>query len=91
MYQIWISSQFKTDIKAYKSKWSTIQKLKTVVSLLGEWISLPREYKDHELKWEFVWVRECHISPDVLLIYEIDNKNNAVRLVRIGSHNKLFW
>jgi mRNA interferase YafQ len=49
---------------------------------------LPPEARDHALKGEWADFRECHISGDILLIYQIEE--NVVKLVRIGSHSQLF-
>jgi mRNA interferase YafQ len=45
---------------------------------------------DHPLSGDYIGVRECHIKPDVLLIYWIDEKNKTLVLERIGSHSELF-
>ena len=91
MYQKWVSSQFKTDLKVYTNKPVIIQVLERTINILAEWKTLPIGNKDHWLKGEFTWVRECHVFPDVLLIYEIDKKRNILHLVRVGSHSELFW
>jgi len=50
--------------------------------------SLPAEAKDHSLSGEWNDFREFHISGDVLVIYQIENK--VIKLVRIGAHSQLF-
>ena len=49
---------------------------------------LEEKYKDHQLKGSLEAFRECHIKPDLLLIYRI--QNNTLELVDIGSHSELF-
>jgi mRNA interferase YafQ len=49
---------------------------------------LETKYKDHQLKGNMKDFRECHIKPDLLLIYRIEN--NVLELVDIGSHSELF-
>ncbi|MBI3589662.1 MAG: type II toxin-antitoxin system YafQ family toxin, partial [Candidatus Liptonbacteria bacterium] len=49
---------------------------------------LPDKYQDHQLKGDLVEFRECHIAPNILLIYKIDN--NYLRLNNLGSHSELF-
>jgi len=56
--------------------------------LLSQRQALPPEAKDHALKGEWADFRECHISGDVLLIYQIEA--DVIKLVRIGSHSQLF-
>lgn len=49
---------------------------------------LPQQYKDHELIGNWKGFRECHIKPDLLLIYR--KYNDYLQLVRLGSHSELF-
>ena len=51
---------------------------------------LPVKYKDHPLKGEYSGYRECHIRPDILLIYKIDQQAILLVLIDIGSHSYLF-
>ena len=48
---------------------------------------LPK-YREHSLIGNFIGRRECHIEPDWLLIYKIDNDN--IIFERTGSHSDLF-
>ena len=49
---------------------------------------LESKYKDHQLKGNLKEFRECHIKPDLLLIYRINN--NVLELIDIGNHSELF-
>jgi mRNA interferase YafQ len=51
---------------------------------------LPKKYNDHALKGKYTAYRECHIRPDLLLIYKKDKTNLILVLVRTGSHSQLF-
>jgi len=51
---------------------------------------LQEKYKDHALTGALKRYRECHIAPDILLIYEIDNNVLTLTLVNIGNHAQLF-
>ena len=51
-------------------------------------IELETKYKDHQLKGNMKEFRECHIKPDLLLVYGIIN--DALELVNIGSHSEVF-
>ncbi|MCQ2129301.1 MAG: type II toxin-antitoxin system YafQ family toxin, partial [Bacteroidaceae bacterium] len=53
---------------------------------------LPATNKDHALSGEFAGTRECHISPDWLLIYSKDDETSVkiLTLIRTGSHSDLF-
>lgn len=54
--------------------------------LTGE--PLPQKYQDHQLKGKLKDFRECHVKPDLLLMYKI--QDNTVQLVRLNSHSELF-
>lgn len=60
-----------------------------VIHTLGTGGILPEKYKDHALIGNWIGCRECHIRPDFLLIYKIDD-SNTVTLARLGSHSELF-
>lgn len=49
---------------------------------------LPQQYKEHELIGNWKGFRECHIKPDLLLIYR--KNDDLLQLVRLGSHSELF-
>jgi mRNA interferase YafQ len=53
---------------------------------------LPPKYRDHSLviSKEYKNVRECHIEPDWLLVYRIENDELTLYLIRTGSHSDLF-
>lgn len=61
-----------------------------VVELLAQGKPLPEKYQDHALQGEFSEMRECHIKPDLLLIYQIQDNVLVLLLVNIGSHSDLF-
>ena len=66
------------------------EKLKTAITMLMEDLRLPEIYKDHPLSGEWNSYRDCHIAPDLLLIYRIDRQVKELQLVRLGSHSDLF-
>lgn len=51
---------------------------------------LEPKYRDHDLTGEYLGCRECHIKNDVLLVYEVDEKNFLITFANIGSHSELF-
>jgi mRNA interferase YafQ len=59
------------------------------VSLLAEDKTLPEKNRDHALGGEWRDHRECHLKPDLLLIYRTPG-TDALQLVRMGSHSELF-
>ena len=52
--------------------------------------ALPEKNKDHALLGNYEGCRECHITPDWLLVYEIDNEDLILYLTRTGTHSDLF-
>ena len=63
---------------------------KEVVTALAEGKNLHVKYKDHGLTGNLKAFRACHLAPDILLIYHIDNGLRILTLVSIGSHAQLF-
>jgi mRNA interferase YafQ len=59
-----------------------------VVRLLAADEALPERNRDHGLSGGWSGFRECHVRPDLLLIYE--KAEGVLRLVRLGSHSELF-
>ena len=82
------TSQFKKDYKLAKKQGKDIEKLFKVIDILSNNKKLDKVYDDHCLNGIFKKHRECHISPDWLLIYKIENDN--LILIRLGSHSELF-
>lgn len=64
--------------------------LRTVVAILIEDNDLPETYRDHALTGDWNGYRDCHLRPDLLLIYaKLDDRE--LTLVRLGSHSDLGW
>ncbi len=86
------TSQFKKDYKRAIKQGCDEKDFKEVLLFLINQESLPEKYCDHKLADTNVYknVRECHINPDWLLIYRINNQELILELIRTGSHSKLF-
>jgi mRNA interferase YafQ len=92
MREVEYTTQFERDYK--REKKSNLGKdldlvLKKVLELLSSDKQLPLRLKEHPLRGEYFGTRECHIKPDLLLIYEKRGKSVLV-LIRLGSHSELF-
>lgn len=61
-----------------------------IIDKLANGKILEQKYKDHKLKGNLKDFRECHIKPDLLLIYEIQENILHLNIIRVGSHNQLF-
>lgn len=64
-------SKFKKDIKKYQHNISLLDELDTVIKLLLHKKKLPEKYRDHLLTGNYLGIRECHVKPDILLLYWI--------------------
>lgn len=86
------SSAFKRDYKreAKGQHRATLEKiLKVVLVALVTDQPLETKYRDHDLSGDWAGYRECHIKPDMLLIYR-KSDSDSLRLARLGSHSELF-
>lgn len=72
-----------------KKRGLNLSLLDEVVELLASGKKLPSKYRDHALKGNFTGFRECHIQPDWLLIYLIEDDILTLTLVDTGSHSDL--
>ena len=89
MLEIVYSSQFKKDFKkARKLPLPDLKNIFDVISILEQEATLDAKYKDHELIGNWQSFRECHIKPDLLLIYK--RNLSELQLARIGTHSDLF-
>ena len=88
--QVKFSNKFKNDLKLAKKQNKNIDKLFIVIEKLANQEKLDDKYRDHSLIGEYKGLRECHIEPDWLLIYYIENNTLTLVLARIGSHSDLF-
>ena len=89
-YTVKVTTKFKRDYKLAIKRGRNIQLLEDVVAALAQGIALPEKYKDHALTGNFVGYRECHIQPDWLLVYRLEDDVLVLTLSRTGSHSDLF-
>ena len=90
MYQVKFTSAFKKSYKRIKKRGLEMALLDEVIEKLRLGQTLEEKYRDHELKGNFVGFRECHIKPDWLLIYLIEDDILILTLADTGSHADLF-
>jgi mRNA interferase YafQ len=82
------TTQFKQDIKRLLRSGKDIEKLLSIVEKLAEGRKLPLEYHDHPLSGKYKNKRDCHIEPDWILIYAVED--DELVLYRTGSYSQLF-
>jgi len=90
MFLLKYSSRFKKDLKRYKHNNAALDELEKILDILAKGGKLPPKNFNHRLAGEFKDCFECHIRPDVLLIYKIEKSKITILLLRIGSHSELF-
>ena len=90
MYNIRTSTRFEKDLKRAKKRGYDMALLTAVIRILASGQALPERYKDHSLAGNYSGCRECHITPDWLLIYEICENDLILYLTRTGTHSDLF-
>lgn len=87
-YSITFSKQFKKDFKKINKDDKII--LKNIIDKLANDETLEAKYKDHALKGNYIGFRECHIKPDLLLIYRKRDDILELYLASLGNHNNIF-
>lgn len=86
---VW-TTQFKRDYKRLQKRREKLQLLDDVIRMLAAGDPLPERYRDHTLGGSWVGCRECHILPDFLLIYQLEDDVLVLTLARTGTHSDLF-
>lgn len=87
-FEIKPTKQFRKAFKRYQNKPKVVQSMERCFRYLEKGISFPKKYQNHKLKGRKKDFFECHIQPDVLLIYL--KRGNKINLVDIGSHSEIF-
>lgn len=89
MRRVRYSSKFKKDLKRIKKQHKNTDLLKQIITQLANDKTLDIKYKDHRLIGNYLGSRECHLSPDWLLIYRYQSFDELI-LLRTGTHSDLF-
>ena len=89
-YTIKPTNKFQKDLKRVQRRGYDLSLLTEIIKKLANGEALPEKNKDHSLTGNYSGKRECHITPDWLLIYEIDGENLFLYLTRTGTHSDLF-
>ena len=90
MLEVVLSNRFKKDLKLAAKRGYNLDLLENVVDTLARGEKLTERFKDHELIGNYFGFRECHIQPDWLLVYRIENSELILFLSRTGTHSDLF-
>ncbi len=88
MLEPFYTTQFKRDYKLQQRRHKDVESLDGIIKILIKEDSLPAKNRDHPLQGDYKGCRECHIEPDWLLIYQIEN--DSIFFIRTGTHSDLF-
>ena len=86
---VW-TTQFKKDYKLALKRHLDIELLDNIIRSLSRGETLPEKNRDHALTGDWAGHRECHIQPDWLLVYRIEDDVLVLTLARTGTHSDLF-
>ena len=84
------TTSFRKDYKRMKKQGRDMNLLQKVIEKLLAENVLDKKYRDHALTGKYVGFRECHIQPDWLLIYSVDDGQLILTASRTGTHSDLF-
>jgi mRNA interferase YafQ len=93
MFEIVTSSKFLKDLKLLKKRSTQdLEVLKIVIAKLAEngHKGLDKKHRPHKLSGEYKDYWECHVKPDLLLIWDENEQINLLQLIRTGTHSDLF-
>ena len=89
-YTVRPTSRFQKDLKRIARRGYNTELLTAVIKKLANGEPLAQKHRDHALTGDYADCRECHITPDWLLIYEISDDTLLLYLTRTGTHSDLF-
>lgn len=89
-YELKYTRAFHRGYKRAKKRGLNLSLLGEIVEMLRCGKKLPKKYADHCLSGDFSQCRECHIQPDWLLVYRIDDDILTLTLMDTGTHAELF-
>ena len=87
-YTLFKTNKFRRSFKKIKLSNNEEMNYIDILYKLLNGIQLDEKYKDHQLKGELKEFRECHVKPDLLMIYRF--KSDVLELIDIGNHSELF-
>ena len=90
IYNLKYTGSFKKSYKLIQKRGYDISALDKVIDMLRQGKKLDAKYKDHVLSGNYAGYRECHIKPDWLLVYLIENDTITLTLVNTGTHSDVF-
>ncbi|MVZ62749.1 type II toxin-antitoxin system YafQ family toxin [Sphingobacterium humi] len=93
-YKLTFSSKFKKDFKKHQYNPKEVSALMDILGLLtdGGAQAIPDKFKAHKLLGNYKGLWECHVLPDLLLIWDQEDVPfKEIHLIRLGTHSQLFY
>lgn len=90
MYQLKFTNKFKKSYKLMKKRGYDMNLLEDIIESLRQGKPLAEKQRNHQLSGNFTGYYECHIKPDWLLIYLIEDDILTLTMIDTGSHSDLF-
>ena len=87
-YELKPTTRFRKDLKKLSKQNRDLTELKNVINKLANGIKLEPKYNDHQMV-NGKGLRDCHVEPDLVLLYQYYEYVLVLSLVRIGSHSDL--
>lgn len=87
-YELYYSKDYKKSVKKLDKQ--SLQMLTVVIDRLANDEILEPKFKDHQLKGKLEGFRECHIKPNLLLVYKKVKQELRISVLKVGSHSELF-
>ncbi|MCL2176372.1 MAG: type II toxin-antitoxin system YafQ family toxin [Firmicutes bacterium] len=82
------TNNFKRDLKRLVKRGVDLTKLEEIMDKLANQVPLDKVHRPHKLKGNYKGLWECHVSNDLLLVWDIDD--NAIYFMAVGTHSDLF-
>lgn len=90
MYEVKFTTTYKKSYKLMKKRGLDVSELDEAIDILRQGKKLDEKYRDHALTGNYAGFRECHIKPDWLLVYLLENDILTLTLVDTGTHSDIF-
>ena len=90
MYDVKYTAAYRRGYKRIKKRGLDVTMLNFVINELRNGRALEKKFCDHALKGEYAGFRECHIKPDWLLVYMIEDDILTLTLIDTGTHAEIF-
>lgn len=90
IYEVKYSKDFKKGLKKLKNDTQSLILAKSIITKLANDEVLEPKHRDHKLSGQYEGYRECHIKPNLLLIYKKEERVLILTCLAIGSHSELF-